>query len=387
MADSDPEIEFRDQVQELGQGDVDSITENEGEAPELNSPDRTRSRSPFRQCRGRSPRVAQHRNQRPRYGSISPVYQPDVSPHRGSLSPDRYSHKKRDMQWHYHGPTVKPDPYSGQDSWEEYISHFENCADLSKWDHRQKVLMLAASLRGQARTFYMSLSCEQKNSYRALVASLNQRFGSSRHQNRWLAKLEMRRREPNESIAAVGDDIRQMAQKAYCNLDSLAQEALALNQLYKIVSLEMKCRCIDRDCRTVAEAVDVIERYEAIMGDNSDRKRSNMRTIDSSPLNKVESSRLQQKPTLETALERIEARLDRLERQNQFQQQTVPKQGVNAQKPAKRTCFTCSSPFHLYKNCPYNNQSHYQQANVPSRQNTGNNLGHPNQGNGNQSSL
>ncbi|MCG7866921.1 MAG: hypothetical protein JAY74_11180 [Candidatus Thiodiazotropha taylori] len=291
------------------------------------------------------------------------------------------------MQWHYHGPTVKPDPYSGQESWEEYISHFENCADLSKWDHRQKVLMLAASLRGQARTFYMSLACEQKNSYRSLVASLNQRFGSSRHQNRWLAKLEMRRREPNESIAAVGDDIRQMAQKAYCNLDSLAQEALALNQLYKIVSLEMKCRCIDRDCRTVAEAVDVIERYEAIMGDNSDRKRSNMRTIDSSPLNKAESQRLQKKPTIETALERIEARLDRLERQNQFQQQTVPKQGVNAQKPTKRTCFTCNSPFHLYKNCPYNNQSHYQQENVPSRQNTGNSLGHANQGNGNQSSL
>ncbi|MEW8545924.1 MAG: hypothetical protein AB2693_20575 [Candidatus Thiodiazotropha sp.] len=288
------------------------------------------------------------------------------------------------MQWHFHGPTVKPDPYSGQESWEEYISHFENCADLSKWDHRQKVLMLAASLRGQARTFYMSLSCEQKNSYSSLVSSLNQRFGSSRHQNRWLAKLEMRRREPNESIAAVGDDIRQMAQKAYCNLDSLAQEALALNQLYKIVSLEMKCRCIDRDCRTVAEAVDVIERYEAIMGDNSDRKRSNMRTIDSSPFNKNAS---QQKSTLETALERIEARLDRLEKQTQLQQQTVPKQGVNAQKPAKRTCFTCNSPFHMYRNCPYNNQSHYQQTNGPSRQSTENSLSHGNQGNGNQSSL
>ena len=380
MADSDPEIEFRDQAQELGQGDVDSATETEGEAPETNSPVRTRSRSPFRQVRGRSPRMAHYRNQRPRYSSTSPVYQPGDSPHRGSLSPDRYAHRKRDTQWRYNGPTVKPDPYSGLESWEEYISHFENCADLSKWDHRQKVLMLAASLRGQARTFYMSLSCEEKNSYRSLVSSLNQRFGSSRHQNRWLAKLEMRRRESNESIAAVGDDIRQMAQKAYCNLDSLAQEALALNQLYKIVSLEMKCRCIDKDCRTVAEAVDVIERYEAIMGDNSDRKRSNMRTIDSSPLNKAASQHSQQQSTLETALERIEARLDRLERQTQLQQQTVPKQSVNAQRPAKRTCFTCNSPFHMYRNCPYNNQSHYHQTN---RQNTEN----ANQGNGNQSSL
>ena len=75
-----------------------------------------------------------------------------------------------------------------------------------------------------------------------------------------------------------------MAQKAYCNLDSAAQESLALNQLYKVISLEMKCRFIDKDCRTVSEAVDVIERYVAIMRNYSDSKKPNMRTIDSSSL-------------------------------------------------------------------------------------------------------
>lgn len=46
----------------------------------------------------------------------------------------------------------------------------------------------------------------------------------------------MRKRSPGESIAVLGDDIRQMAQRAYYNLDALAQEALALNQLYKVIS-------------------------------------------------------------------------------------------------------------------------------------------------------
>jgi hypothetical protein len=32
--------------------------------------------------------------------------------------------------------------------------------------------------------------------------------------------------------------------------------SLALNQLFKIISLEMKCRCIDKECQTIAEAVD-----------------------------------------------------------------------------------------------------------------------------------
>ena len=374
----DPEVMFRNQNLECGQGDVDSGTEAEEQTDEPNSPRRSRSRSPFKQYSGHSPRVPHHRNQSPPYDSVNLYTRPDFSPPRRSVSPDRDIHNNRGRR--FSGPSLKPDPFSGHENWEEYISHFENCADLSQWDHRQKVLMLAASLRGQARTFYMSLSQHEKNSYRSLVANLNQRFGSARHQNRWLAKLEMRRREPRESIAAVGDDIRQMAQKAYCNLDSVAQEALALNQLYKVISLEMKCRCIDKDCRTVSEAVDVIERYEAIMGDCSDRKKPNMRTIDSSPL--VQSN-CQAKSTLESTLERIEARLDRLENQAQYKQKYVPKQNNNPQRPAKRLCFTCSSPHHLFKNCPYNNQSHNYQADYaphmtqPSQ----------NQGNGNQSSL
>lgn len=56
--------------------------------------------------------------------------------------------------------------------------------------------------------------------------------------------------------------------------DARAQEALALNQLYKSISLEMKCRCIDRNCSTIAQAVDIIERYESILGDGAERKRT-----------------------------------------------------------------------------------------------------------------
>ena len=70
-----------------------------------------------------------------------------------------------------------------------------------------------------------------------------------------------------------------MAQKAYSNLDTRAQEVLALNQLNKNISLEMKCRCIDKECHSVTEAVDLIERYEALLGESSDRKRGNVRQV------------------------------------------------------------------------------------------------------------
>lgn len=122
---------------------------------------------------------------------------------------------------------------------------------------------IAVCLRCLARTFYI----KSRQTYAVLVDILEQRFRSSRQQNRWLSRFESRRRTPNESIVALADDLRQMSQKAYPNLDALAQEALPINQLYKSITLKMKCRCINKDCQNIADAVEVIERYEAVLGE------------------------------------------------------------------------------------------------------------------------
>ncbi|KAH3747492.1 hypothetical protein DPMN_181919 [Dreissena polymorpha] len=45
-------------------------------------------------------------------------------------------------------PHLKPEPYSGEEPWESYISHFEDCAELGVWSQRSRVLFLASSLRG-----------------------------------------------------------------------------------------------------------------------------------------------------------------------------------------------------------------------------------------------
>lgn len=258
---------------------------------------------------------------------------------------------------------MKPEPYNGDDDWDEYLSHFQDCAELGRWSDRAKLLFLAASLRGQARTFYVSLIAEDKVSYRTLVNKLNQRFGSTKNQNRWLSKLEMRKRSPGESIAVLGDDIRQMAQRAYYNLDALAQEALALNQLYKVISLEMKCRCIDKDCRTVAEAVDVIERYESIIGDGVEKRKANVRAIDSDthPKPLAESKpylRDQNSAELNLSLQQVITRLNRLESRNHrdFDRRS-PSYNFN------RNCYICDSPNHFMRDCPhrYQTQGHQNQ--------------------------
>lgn len=328
------------------------------------SPSRFQMRSPGRGDMNQSNRQSRHIPRgRPDYKE-NPVSRPRPHPDpydsdSGDASSDGEHHSPRlggfeDDQVHYssryHGmPRIKPEPYTGNEDWEEYQSHFEDCAELSRWDHRSKVLFLAASLKGLARTYYMSLDTHDKRSYSALVNKMKQRFGSSRHAIKWLNQLELRQRKPGESITALGDELRQLAKKAYRKLDSNAQETLALNQLYKLIPVDMKCRCIDHDCQSVQQAVEVIERYEAILGEaGQERKRNNVRAIDM----KTEAQNADS--SVSNILKKLDARLEKLESLQLTQKIAGP--GNPHWRPStgskSKCCFHCSSPDHLIKSCP-----------------------------------
>ena len=218
---------------------------------------------------------------------------------------------------------IKPDTFDGSHAFENYLSHFEDCAELCMWDARTKVLMLASCLRDTARVFYMSLLERERRDYRVLTERLASRFGDfGKNQQLWLNQFDSRKRQRNESISSLAYDLRRLAHNAYVDLDNNAQEHLALNQLYKLISIDMKCRCIDQNCTTIAEAVSVIERYESIMG---------------TPHMNVRSCK---DDSVETKLKQMQNRISNLESRNI--QQATPR------------CYGCNSPDHFWKFCPQN---------------------------------
>lgn len=331
----DPEVDFpreRDQ-DEIGQGDQELVNEYDDSDRES-------------QAEGRG--YGDEIDHRPKRRDDFP------RPNRYNRNDGGYEHRAQ--------VTLKPDPYTGKDCWEEYLSHFEDCAELGQWENRTKLLFLAASLKDQARTYYMSLTPNDRRTYQNLIQKMDQRFGSSKNKNRWLSKLEMRRRMTGESIAEVGDDIRQLAQKAYYDLDIAAQESLALNQLFKVVSIEMKCRCIDKECKTVAEAVDVIERYESIMGEG-DKKRLAVRALEAASTAGNNGSK-------ENLVE-LQNRIAKLERENE---------NLNQRRSNQNRCYICNSTDHFKRNCPRRQNYNRQRGGSNSYQNGSYNR---NQGNDN----
>ena len=375
MGDSDSEIEFNlnENAHEDLQEEVANENQNgQGQGDARRFSDRT-SRSPVRRPR----------NTREMRDASEERWQP----------PYRDSHRNHDL--FRSSVIITPDTYTGDDDWEQYISHFEDCAELGNWTEKEKVLTLAAKLKGQARVFYTSLPIRDKRSYRSLLARLEQRFGSARQQSRWISRLQARVRRPGESIAALGDDLLLMAQKAYISLDANAQEMLALQQFYKAVSLEMRCRIMDKDCTSISEAVDVVERYEELLNDCPDKKRTVARGADRRPVhgnnqnigsaenqphynknsdhgssygdylhnngfrrnNQSADSTLSQTGGLDnadnetvsisTALRDLVERIDRLERgRNQ------PTQSKQLGQRQNKTCYICNSPYHFFRKCP-----------------------------------
>ena len=253
-----------------------------------------------------------------------------------------------------HGPIphIKPDAFTGEEDWDQYISYFEDCAELGQWSEKEKLLYLATSLKQQARLHYSSLPLHEKRSYETLIQRLEQRFGNKRQQTRWLSKMQNRTRGRHESIAAFGDDIRLHAQKAYVDLDPEAQEMLALQHFYKNISPEMRCRLMDNDCRSIREAVEVVERYEEVLGKTSREVGiTHVRGATGSALrdgNLVQPS--VPKPNtndleeIKDAIRKIENRLEKVEKRESF-------------NGRERTCFSCGSNMHYFRKCPNRNKN------------------------------
>ena len=113
------------------------------------------------------------------------------------------------------------------------------------------------------------------------------------------------------------------------------------------------CRCIDHDFQSIHQAVEVIERYEAILGEAGQKcKKSSLRSLD------LEIGDRNNDPSVVGILRKLDARLDKLESLSLVQQIADREEGPKPERrPAhanksNRCSFFCNSPNHLVKNCP-----------------------------------
>ena len=51
-------------------------------------------------------------------------------------------------------PVIIPEPFSGEQSWEDWLDQFESIAAINGWDDEQKLIWLKVRLTGRALLAY-----------------------------------------------------------------------------------------------------------------------------------------------------------------------------------------------------------------------------------------
>ena len=146
---------------------------------------------------------------------------------------------------------------------EEWRSHFEKIAACNKWDDSQALIMMMASLHGQARNWLKSLPNNEKADYSNLMAAMLEEFGE---RNRMKAFLEMheKRQLPGESVENYAYGLKRLMMRNNKNMS----EEEKINIFVKGLQPLMRTHVVRKRCKTLEEAIEIARDEQRIQETN-----------------------------------------------------------------------------------------------------------------------
>ena len=112
----------------------------------------------------------------------------------------RVQHVDNQFYGRSRGTFVQPDKFDGSVGWQDYITHFEICAEINEWSDVQKATHLAVSLQGPALELLCDMPHDMRHSYVQLAQNLSARFGSQGRTDLLRTQLKSRVRRSGESL-------------------------------------------------------------------------------------------------------------------------------------------------------------------------------------------
>ena len=262
-------------------------------------------------------------------------------------------------------PLVLPEPFSGETSWESWLYHFESVADVNEWDDGKKLKWLKVRLTGKAQTAFQRLPEEAKGDYTEAKKALQERFEPKSRQSRYHAEFQTRTKRKSESWADFADDLKNLVDKAYPELEEAARERLAVNQyLQQLEHPQVAFSVRQKRPAKLDEAVSATLEMEAyclkpgrvvasVRGEGEEEGESTVAVVGA-------------RDPLVVAVERLTARLERLENECSLPRQLPSKQytgrptsgggrgtgPVGGRSQFRGKCWQCGAPGHLARDCP-----------------------------------
>ena len=133
-------------------------------------------------------------------------------------------------------PLVLPDTFDSNKSWDDWISYFENVADVNKQDNGTKLKWMKVWLVGRVQKAFQNLGKEAKGEYGGAKGALQLRFEPQSKRSLYRAELETCHKKQEEGWAEFSDNLHVLSEKAYPALQPGARQCLAVNLYLKQIS-------------------------------------------------------------------------------------------------------------------------------------------------------
>lgn len=134
------------------------------------------------------------------------------------------------------GIKLKPDTFDGRVPLREFLSQFSLIARANKWDDATQSMVLAASLRGKARTVLETIENIENLNLSELTSKLELLFGEGSLTQNYYSLFTNRRQKFGEDLATFGTELERLSRLAYPECPYAVRDKIACAQFISTLS-------------------------------------------------------------------------------------------------------------------------------------------------------
>ena len=158
---------------------------------------------------------------------------------------------------------LKPQLYDGTTPLDVFLCQFDNCCQHNEWRIQERLAHLKGALTGNAAQILLGDQGKELD-YSDLREELQKCFGVEGHQTQYRMQLKLRRRQPNESLRTLYQDIRKLFMLAYPGPKSDLKEEIAIGTFIdSLDDPDLERRVKDRFPKTLSDTLTIALSLEA----------------------------------------------------------------------------------------------------------------------------